>query len=82
MEIRKIDSLVLFPEVADQLSRMMSKIVQGDYNIIEGPLAKVPDIEKKFLNWFYAMQSKNPLLDELFDVEISNQDKFGHQLQQ
>jgi hypothetical protein len=77
MEIRKIDSLELLPEVAAQLSRMMSKIVQGDDNIIEGPLAKVPNIEEKFLDWFEAMQSKNPLHDTLLDVEKSNQDKFG-----
>jgi hypothetical protein len=77
MENRKIDSLDLSPEASDQLSRMMSRIVQGDDAVIEGPLASVPNIEKKFKDWFETMQLKIPLLDVLLNVENSNQDKFG-----
>jgi hypothetical protein len=77
IEIRKTDSLDLTPEVDDQLSRMMSRIIHGDDSIIEGPLAKVPNIKEKFLKWFEAMQLKMPLQHNLLDVENSNQDKFG-----
>lgn len=76
-EIRKVSSLDLEPEVNTQLSRMMSGIVQGNDTIIEGPLAKVPDIKSKFDNWYSAMQSKIELIPELSEVEQSNQDKFG-----
>lgn len=77
MEIRKIDTLDLKPEVDSQLSRMMSNVVQGNDNIIEGPLAKVPKIQELFLEWFEAMQLKEALNETLLDTERANQDKFG-----
>lgn len=77
MEIRNVDSLDLKPEVEDLLSRMMSSIVQGNDNVIKGPLANNPDIFDDFKDWFEAMQLKEPLIPELLDVEKSNQEKFG-----
>lgn len=55
----------------------MSGVVQGNDNVIKGPLADVPDIEQKFRDWFDAMQLKEPLIPDLLDVERSNQEKFG-----
>lgn len=56
---------------------MMSGIVQGNDNVIKGPLADVPNIFEDFKEWFDAMQSKDPLIPELLDVEQSNLEKFG-----
>lgn len=77
MEIRKIDSLDLKPEVEDLLSRMMSSVEQGNDNVIKGPLADVPNVFDDFKDWFEAMQLKKPLIPELLEVEKSNQEKFG-----
>jgi len=77
MEIRKTDSLDLKPEVESQLSRMMSNVVQGNDNVIKGPLADVPNINEDFDEWFDAMQRKKPLIPELLEVEMSNRAKRG-----
>jgi len=77
MQIRKASSLDLIPEVESQLSRFMSGIVLGNNDVIKGPLADVPNVFEDFKDWFEAMQSKEPLIPELMDVEKSNQEKFG-----
>jgi len=77
MEIRKLSSLDLKPEVEDSISQMMSRVVQGNNDVIKGPLADIPDIFEEFKEWFEAMQSKDPLIPELLEVENSNQEKFG-----
>ena len=77
MELRRIDSLDLKPEVESQLSLMMSKVTRGDDNVIRGPLADVPNIHDLFMEWFEAMLLKMPLNETLLEAERANQDKFG-----
>jgi len=77
MEIRKLSSLDLKPEVEDSISQMMSRVVQGNNDVIKGHLADIPNIFEEFKDWFEAMQSKDPLIPELLEVDNSNQEKFG-----
>lgn len=55
----------------------MSSVVRGDDNVIESPLAKVPNILEDFIEWFEAMQLKKPLVPELLEIEKQNLENFG-----